>query len=177
MNKGTYQRLVERSIYLSHTRPNIAFAVNIVSQFMHIPKQIYLRDVHRIFILPKSLTRESNYVQEKGQTDTRNIYHADYAGSIVDRRLTSEYCTFFGKNLLTLRRKKQNIVARWNAKAEFRAMAHEICELLWLKIVLDALRVKWEASMRLYCDNKVAINIAHNLVQHDRTGGRYILHK
>ena len=46
----------------------------------------------------------------------------------------------------------------------------QIYELLWLKIILEDLKIKWETPMRLYCDNKsAAINIAHNLIQHDRT--------
>jgi len=44
-----------------------------------------------------------------------------------------------------------------------------ICELLWIKIVLEDLKVKWKDPMKLYCDNKSAINIAHNLVQHGNT--------
>jgi hypothetical protein len=48
---------------------------------------------------------------------------ADYAGSIVDRRLTFGYCTFVGGNLVTWRSKKQNVVARSSSEAEFRAMA------------------------------------------------------
>ena len=45
----------------------------------------------------------------------------------------------------------------------------QIYELLWLKIILEDLKIKWETPMRLYCDNKSAIDIAHNLIQHDRT--------
>ena len=45
-------------------------------------------------------------------------------------------------------------------------MAQEICELLWLKIILEDLRIKPDDPMRLYCDNKSAISIAHNPVQH-----------
>ena len=37
VNAGRYQRLVGKLIYLSHTRPDIAFAVSMVSQFMHSP--------------------------------------------------------------------------------------------------------------------------------------------
>lgn len=48
-------------------------------------------------------------------------------------------------------------------------MAMGVCELLWLKIILDDLKIRWEGPMRLYCDNKSAIIIAHNPVQHDRT--------
>ena len=82
---------------------------------------------------------------------------------------TTRYCTFLRGNLVTWRSKKQNIVARSSEKAEFHAMA-QIYELLWLKIILEDLKIKWETPMRLYCDNKsAAINIAHNLIQHDRT--------
>lgn len=48
-------------------------------------------------------------------------------------------------------------------------MAHGVCELLWLKILLQELGFECKVPMRLYCDNKAAINIAHNPVQHDRT--------
>jgi len=44
-----------------------------------------------------------------------------------------------------------------------------ICELLWLKSILEDLRIKNDEPMRLYCDNKFAISIAHNPVQHGRT--------
>jgi hypothetical protein len=48
-------------------------------------------------------------------------------------------------------------------------MALGICELQWMKIILEDLRIKWDEPMKLYCDNKFAIAIAHNPVQHDRT--------
>ncbi|KZV29500.1 Cysteine-rich RLK (receptor-like protein kinase) 8 [Dorcoceras hygrometricum] len=45
---GSYQRLVGKLIYLSHTRPDIAFAVSLVSQYMHSPCQGHLDAVYRI---------------------------------------------------------------------------------------------------------------------------------
>jgi hypothetical protein len=64
---------------------------------------------------------------------------------------------------------KQLVSARSSVKAKFRAMTHGIGEFLWLKILLKELRYDNKEPMRLYCNNKAAINIAHNLVQHDRT--------
>jgi len=61
------------------------------------------------------------------------------------------------------------VVVLSSAKAEFRAVVHGICELLWLKIVLDDLKIKRKGPMKLYCHNKSPINIAHNLAQHDHT--------
>ena len=48
VNKGRYQRLVEKLIYLSHTRPNIGFSVSIVSQFLNDPKEEHLEAFYRI---------------------------------------------------------------------------------------------------------------------------------
>nr|KYP34306.1 Copia protein [Cajanus cajan] len=38
-----------------------------------------------------------------------------------------------------------------------------------MKIILDVLKVKVDNPVQLYCDNKSAMSIAHNAVQHDRT--------
>ena len=48
VDRESYQKLVEKLIYLSHTTPNIAYAVGVVSQFMHNPKENHLRVVYRI---------------------------------------------------------------------------------------------------------------------------------
>ena len=61
------------------------------------------------------------------------------------------------------------MVARNNAEAEFHAIAHGMCELLWLKQLLGEIGVKEEMPMKMYCDNKAAINISQNPVHHDQT--------
>ena len=71
--------------------------------------------------------------------------------------------------MVTWRSKKQTVVARSTTEAELRLVAHEICEVLWLKILLEELEVMVKLPLRIYCDNKVAINISHNLVHHNRT--------
>ena len=91
------------------------------------------------------------------------------AGSITDRRSTSGYCTFVGGNLVTWRSKKQSVVARSSAEAEFRSVAHGICEVLWIRRLLEDLKISSPLPMKIYCDNKAAISITHNLVFYDRT--------
>jgi len=48
VDTGRYQRLVGKLIYLAHTRPDIAFSVSVVSQFMHALYEEYLEVVHVI---------------------------------------------------------------------------------------------------------------------------------
>ena len=88
---------------------------------------------------------------------------------MTDRRSTSGYFTFVGGNLVTWRSKKQNVVSRSSAEAEYRGMAHGVCAILWLRKLLWSLGFKQNESMKLYCDNKSAIEIVENPVQHDRT--------
>lgn len=169
IDKRMYQRLVGKLIYLSHTRPNIAYSVSMISQFVHDSKESHLQAAYRVLHYLKG-NPGKGILFKRNQNLTLEAYtDADYAGSLVDRRSTTGYCTFLGGNLVTWRSKKQNVVARSSAESEFRAIAQGLCELLWLKIILDDLKVKLEGPMKLYCDNKSAINNAHNPIQHDRT--------
>lgn len=54
-------------------------------------------------------------------------------------------------------------------------MAHTVCELLWLKSLLQELKVLVEEPMRLYCDNRAASHIASNPVFHERTIKRALI--
>jgi hypothetical protein len=76
---------------------------------------------------------------------------------------------FVGGNLVSWRSKKQAVVAKSTAEAEYRAMALSLCEMMWLKRLLGELKVLRNETKRLHCDNVAAINIANNPVQFDRT--------
>ena len=137
VDKGRYQRLVRRLMYLAHTRPDLAYALSIVSQFMHNSREQHMNAVMRILRYLKS-------APEKGILFTKNVdcqsvdaySDADWARVIDDKRSTSGYFTFVGGNLVTWRSKKQNVVARLNVEAEFRGMTLGICEPLWLRLLL-----------------------------------------
>ncbi|RVW82938.1 Retrovirus-related Pol polyprotein from transposon RE2 [Vitis vinifera] len=89
-DKRRYQRLVGRLMYLAHTRPDLAYALSVVSQYMHNPGEQHMNAVMRIL------------------------------SAVDDRRSTSGYFTFVSGNLVTWKSKKQNVVARSSAEAEFR---------------------------------------------------------
>ena len=59
------------------------------------------------------------------------------------------------------------MVALSSAEVEFRGMSKGLYELLWLKRLLEEIGFSLKSIINLFCDNKAAIEIAHNLVQHD----------
>ncbi|XP_061989783.1 secreted RxLR effector protein 161-like [Rosa rugosa] len=168
-DRARYQRLVGRLIYLGHTRPDLAYAVSVVSQFMHNPSEDHMDAVVRILRYLNRAPGKGLMFSKHHCLEVSGYTDADWAGNITDRRSTSGYFTFVGWNLVTWKSKKQKVVARSSAEAKYRGMAHGVCELLWLRNLLRDLGFKPKRAMELFCDNKAVIEISHNPVQHDRT--------
>ena len=74
VDKGRYQRLVGRLIYISHTRPDIAFAISMVSQFMHSPSLEHLDAVNRILRYLKGSPQKRTTLQSQWTPISRSIY-------------------------------------------------------------------------------------------------------
>ncbi|KAK8925796.1 hypothetical protein KSP39_PZI018370 [Platanthera zijinensis] len=144
-NPEYYRRLVGKLIDLTVTRPDISFAVGVIAPGQGL---VY-----------------------KPSTSLSLVAYSDddYAGSIDDRRSTTGFCTYFGGHLITWRSKKQNVVARSSAEAEYRAIAAVVSELTWLESLLRDLGVRLSSPATLFCDSQAAIHIAKNPVFHERT--------
>ena len=128
IDKGRYQHLVGKLIYLSHTRTDIAFAVNRVSQHMHLPTK-----GHMLRYL-KTTPGKGLFFRKKNEERGVKIYtDADWVGSETDRHSTTGYHSYVWGNLVTWRSKKQSVVAKSSAEAKFCAIAHGICEGFWIK--------------------------------------------
>ncbi|XP_070677910.1 uncharacterized mitochondrial protein AtMg00810-like [Malus domestica] len=166
-NPRVYQRVVGKLIYLTITRPDIAYSVSFVSQFMHSPSMIHWESVKRILRYLKGSIGKGLLMQKHGSNHIMAYTDADWVGNALDRKSTTGFCTFVGGNLVTWKSKKQTVVARSSVEAEYRAMAATACELIWLKILLTDLGCVNNEHMSLFCDNQAAMHIASNPVFHE----------
>jgi hypothetical protein len=169
VNKEDYQKLVGRLLYLCHTRPDITYAVGVVSRYMHEPRSGHLDIVHRILRYLKGTPGKGLWFAKSGHLEVDGYSDSDWASCQDDRRSTSGYCVFVGGNLVSWRSKKQAVVSRSTAEAEYRALSQGLCEMLWVKYLLSELKLLRKGPLKVWCDNQSAIAIANNPVQHDRT--------
>jgi hypothetical protein len=125
--------------------------------------------VKRILRYLKGTIGRGILMQNQGHTQILGYTDADWAGNTLDRKSTMGYCIFVGGNLVSWKSKKQLVVARSSAEAEYRVMASTASELIWLKALLTDLGVFHPQLMSLCCDNQAAMHIASNPVFHERT--------
>jgi len=100
---------------------------------MYDPRNGHLDAVYRILRYLKSSPGKGLWFKRNGHLDVEGYCDADWVSYLDDRRSTSGYYVFIGGNLVSWRSKKQPVVSRSTAEAEFRAMSVCLSELLWEK--------------------------------------------
>ncbi len=164
-----YRRLVGKLNYLTVTRPDITFAVSVVSQFMSSPTDKHWETLEHILCYLKGAPGLGILYSNHGHSQIECFADADWTGSKIDRRSITGYCVFVGGNLISWKSKKQNVVSRSSAESEYRAMAQSSCEILWLRQLLAEVGITQSSPSKLRCDNQAALHIASNPVYHERT--------
>ncbi|XP_071728030.1 uncharacterized protein [Rutidosis leptorrhynchoides] len=150
-----YQKFVGRVIYLTLTRPDIAFSMQVLSQYMHAPLQSHFNLAFRVLRYLKGAPGKGVHFVK---SDSFKLYAYSDSG------------------------KKQATVSRSSAEAEYRVIASTACEIFWIINLLTALGIMIELRVNLYCDNSSALQLAANPVFHERTKHfkvdvHYIRHK
>ena len=105
-----YRNLVGSLIYLTVTRPDISYAVHIVSQFMAAPRSPHYVIVIRILRYLKGIIFDGLHFSSHSSLTLQAYSDANWAGDPTDRRSTTGYCFLIGDSLISWRSKKQTVV-------------------------------------------------------------------
>ncbi|KAL0307928.1 UNVERIFIED_CONTAM: Retrovirus-related Pol polyprotein from transposon RE2 [Sesamum calycinum] len=136
-----YRQALGSLQYLSLTRPDVSFAINKLSQFMHCPSTLHWCAVKRLLRYLVG-TLDYGLLLRKNSPRTLHAFaDADWAGDPNDRTSTSAYVVFLGANPISWSSKKQKTVARSSTEAEYRAIASTAAEVNWIMNLLQELKV------------------------------------
>ncbi|KAM2058558.1 hypothetical protein ACFX16_031124 [Malus domestica] len=102
-------------IYLTITRPDIAYSVSLISQFMHSHTLLHWEIVKRILRYLKGSIGRGLLLKNHGSNHIMAYIDVDWAGNALDRKSTTRFCTFVGGNLVTWKSKKHIVIARSSA--------------------------------------------------------------
>ena len=159
MKRVPYASAVGSLMYaMMCTRPDICFAVGMVSRYQSNPGQAHWKAVKRILRYLKgtadySLCYQGNDLQLRGYTD------ADWGGDLDERKSTSGFVFLLNNGAISWSSKKQSCIALSTMEAEFVAFSSAVQEAVWLKRFLDHLGITNSASspVLVNCDSEAAI--------------------
>ena len=163
-----YRTLVGSLQYLCLTRPDIAYAVNKLSQFMHRPTTEHWNAAKRLLWYLCGTLTHGLFLHKANSLSLHAFSDADWAGNKDDYTSTSAYIVYLGSHPISWSSKKQRTVARSSTEAEYRSVAATTSELNWICSLLTELGVTLPKLPVIYYDNVGATYLCSNPVFHSR---------
>ncbi|XP_019157452.1 PREDICTED: uncharacterized protein LOC109154022 [Ipomoea nil] len=168
-NPTQYRHIVDALQYLTIIRPDLAYAVNRLCQFMHSPTVDHWNLVKRVLRYVKGTLDYGLQLTPSSSTSIHAYSDSDWAGCPIDRKSTSGYAVYLGDNLISWLSKKQRTVTRSSTEAEYKALADVSAEVTWVVSLLRELGLHSGQPATLWCDNLGATYMCANPVFHART--------
>jgi histone deacetylase 1/2 len=164
-----YRSIVGALQYIMLTRPDIAFSVNKVYQFLHTPTTVHWTAVKRILKYLRETISLGLQLSMSSSTIVSAFSDADWAGCPVNRRSTGGFVVYVGLNLVSWNAKKQATVSRSSTEAKYKSLSNATTEVMWVQTLLNELGVSQSKAAVLWCDNIGATYLFANPVFHART--------
>nr|XP_016499594.1 PREDICTED: uncharacterized mitochondrial protein AtMg00810-like [Nicotiana tabacum] len=118
-DKGSYQRLVGRLLYLTMTRPDIIFMVQVFSQYMHAPKLSHMEAALRVVRYIKIAPGLRLFMFAKACKQLVAYCDSDWGACVKTKRSVTGYAVKFYEALISWKSKKQESVSKNFVEAEF----------------------------------------------------------
>ncbi|CAE6075150.1 unnamed protein product [Arabidopsis arenosa] len=145
-----YRAVIGSLQYLAFTRPDIAFAVNKLSQFMHKPTDEHWQAAKRILRYLAGTKSHGIFMRSDTPLTLHAFSDADWAGDQNDYISTNAYIIYFGGSPVSWSSKKQRSVSRSSTEAEYRSVANTASELRWICSLLSEMGVHLPMAPVIY---------------------------
>ncbi|CAJ2662467.1 unnamed protein product [Trifolium pratense] len=167
-----FRQIVGSLRYVCNSRPDICYAVSVISRFMHDPRKSHMIAAKRILRYLKG-TLEIGLLFPIGTNSAGSTLigysDSDWCGDITGRRSTSGYVFKFNNAAISWCTKKQAVTALSSCEAEYIAGTFAACQAIWLNSVMIEIKCEPVKPLILRIDNKSAISLAKNPISHGRS--------
>ncbi|XP_073154216.1 uncharacterized protein [Henckelia pumila] len=120
---SSYRRMIGRLQYITITRPDLAFAVNKLSQYVSAPRVSHMEAAFNVLKYVKGTVGKGLLYKSDSDLQLKFFSDADWGACIDTRRSITGFCVFLGEAMISWRAKKQQTMSRSSAEAEYRSMA------------------------------------------------------
>ncbi|GJW85634.1 retrovirus-related pol polyprotein from transposon TNT 1-94 [Tanacetum coccineum] len=163
-----YRGMISTLLYLIASRPDLQFAICICARYQARPTEKYLNVVKRIFQYLKRTVNWGLWYLKYSSIALTAFADADHAGCQDTRCSTSGSIQFLGDRLVSWSSKRQKSAAISSTEAEYIAMSGCCAQILWIRSQLTDYGLGFN-KIPMYCDNKSAIALCCNNVQHSKS--------
>ncbi|CAK1579746.1 unnamed protein product [Parnassius mnemosyne] len=162
-----YRELIGSLLFLcSVSRPDISFAVNVLSRYVNNPSQQHVNAVKRIV---RYLINTKDLCIKYGESDGLICYSdSDYASDVDTRKSTTGNIFMMNGGPITWSSQKQKTIALSTTEAEFVAACEAAKEMIWLRQLMLDLGENCKC-VTMFIDNQSAIKLINNPIYHKRT--------
>lgn len=164
-----YRTIIGKLNFLTHSRPDLSYTVQTLSQFMQSPRTSHLQALEHTLRYLKGTSGQGILLQADGPLLLKAFSDSDWASCPFSRRSVTGYMILLGTSPISWKSKKQPTVSKSSVEAEYRAMSQAAAEITWLVRLLSELGLPHLHPVTLHCDNQSALQIAKNPVFHERT--------
>ncbi|GJX91503.1 retrovirus-related pol polyprotein from transposon TNT 1-94 [Tanacetum coccineum] len=168
VDQTRFRGMVGSLMYLTASRPDLVFAVCMCARYQAKPTKKHFEAIKRVFRYLKGTINMGLWYPKDNAMSLTAYADADHAGCQDSRRSTSGSAQFLGDRLVSWSSKKQRSTAISTTEAEYIAMSGCCAQILWMRSQLKDYGFDFN-KIPLYCDNKSAIALCCNNVQHSRS--------
>ena len=149
-------------MYLTHTRPDISYAVSVASRYMDQPHEIHWKVAKRILNFVQGTRTHGIFYKAKSDLHLIGFTDSDWEGDNIDRKSTSRYVFIPNEGPISWSSKKQSAIALSSIEAEYRGVVNAATQCLWLQGLLGECGFESEYSTTIYYDNQITIRICND---------------
>ena len=165
-----YRELIGSLLFLARvTRPDIAFAVGKLSQFLHCYDRKHWEAAKTVVKYLKGTVEMGLQYKHSENFKLRIFTDSDYAGDHLDRKSTSGHTAYINDSLISWGSQKQAVVALSSTEAEYVALAGGAKEAVWLRQFCTEVDQAQDSPTPIMVDNTSAIRLVENPEYHKRT--------